>query len=150
MSRLLGAIVLSGEQVQYTVQLSGKQHNSGSLSSRPPAVQLPAVSVQPSSHIQMLVEPTAFLFFVSVTMFFPGLPRYILSTRSHQATPGLVTHDRLDPFGQCSDVLLEREHMRGERAISFRACALCRLCMASEEQEQTPQAPGLLWLLSHP
>lgn len=68
-----------------------------------------AISLQPSSHIQVPVEPAAFLFFVSVTVFFPGLPRYVLSTRSscsHQATPGLVTHDSLDPFGQCSDILL--------------------------------------------
>lgn len=72
-----------------------------------------AIAAQPRSHVQVLVEPTAFLLFVSVSVFFPGLPRSLLSARgscSQQATPGLVAHDSLDPFGQCSDVLLERGH----------------------------------------
>lgn len=114
MSRLLVRLCSPGEQgpvhsavVRRAARQRQQQWRFELVSSR--TAQLPAVSVQPSSHIQVLVEPTAFLFFVSVTVFFPGLPRYILSarsSRSHQAMPGLVTHDSLDTFGQCSDVLL--------------------------------------------
>lgn len=88
-----------------------------------------AISLQPSSHIQVPVEPAAFLFFVSVTVFFPGLPRYVLSTRSscsHQATPGLVTHDSLDPFGQCSDILL----MEKVLSTTFSTCLAFGFCLA--------------------
>lgn len=61
------------------------------------------------SHIQVLVEPTTFLFFISVAMFFPGLPSHILSTHSscgQRTTPRFVAHHSLDPSGQCSDILL--------------------------------------------
>lgn len=62
-----------------------------------------------SSHIQVLVEPTTFLFFISVAMFFPGLPSHVLSTHSscgQRTTPRFVAHHSLDPSGQCSDILL--------------------------------------------
>lgn len=68
-----------------------------------------ATSIEPSSHIQVLVEPSTFLFFISVAMLFPGLPSHLLSTQSscaQQATPRFVAHHSLDPFGQRSDVLL--------------------------------------------
>lgn len=61
------------------------------------------------SHIQVLVEPTTFLFFISVAVFFPGLPSHDLSTHSscgQRATPRFVAHHSLDPSGQCSDILL--------------------------------------------
>lgn len=63
----------------------------------------------PSSCIQVLVESTTFLFFISVAMFFPGLPSPALRAHrscSHQATPRLVAHHSLDSFGQSSHIFL--------------------------------------------
>lgn len=64
----------------------------------------------PSSRIQVLIESTTFLFFISVAMFFPGLPsprlRPAHSSCRHQATPRLVAHHSLDSFGQSSQIFL--------------------------------------------
>ena len=68
MSRLLVRLCSPGEQgpvhsavVRRAARQRQQQWRFELVSSR--TAQLPAVSVQPSSHIQVLVEPTAFLFF---------------------------------------------------------------------------------------
>lgn len=61
------------------------------------------------SCIQVLVESTTFLFFISVAVFFPGLPSAALRAHSgcsHQATPRLVAHHSLDASGQSSHIFL--------------------------------------------
>lgn len=77
-----------------------------SFCSFPDAMQMP---LRVCSCIQVLVESTTFLFFISVAMFFPGLPSPALrahSSCSHQATPRLVAHHSLDSFGQSSHIFL--------------------------------------------
>lgn len=67
------------------------------------------LSWSPSSRIQVLIESTTFLFFISVAMFFPRLPSPPLRAHScchHQATPRLVAHHSLDSFGQSSYIFL--------------------------------------------